>query len=155
MNPETGFGLANTPTSATPNAACVKEAESLVIESLSLHDKAIESYREYTETRGSRGSSGSSSPRVGGSMQTPSLMGASSVASSSATSDWEPSCVSVSAAADLEPELRSTRFVQPRSKVMLRFALIKAALYAFHACYCTSDLCEQQLVFGLACSSRA
>ena len=46
-------------------------------------------------------------------------MGASSVASSSVTSDWEPSCVSVSAAADLEPELCSTRFVQPRSKVLL------------------------------------
>lgn len=53
VNPETSSGIANTPTSAAPDATCVKEAESLVVESFLLHDKAIASYREYAEVRGS------------------------------------------------------------------------------------------------------
>lgn len=125
VNPETGFGLANTPTSAAPNAACVREAEGLVVESLALHDKAMQSYRDFVEARSS-----SSSPRVSVGAQVPSLTGTSSGESSSAASDSEP-CVCATAACDLEPELRSSRFVQPRSKVMLRFALIQAALCAF------------------------
>lgn len=128
VNPETGFGLANTPIAPNPRVACVREAEGLVVESLALHDKAMQAYWDYVE---SRSNSRSSSPRVGGTAHVPSMMGAEktgSGASANSSSDHEPPFVNAAAAPDLEPELRSSRFVQPRSKVMLRFALIQAAL---------------------------
>jgi hypothetical protein len=123
VNPETGFGLANTPTAASPNTACVLEAEKLVLESLALHDRAMVTYREYVEAR-----SHGSSPCTGG--LSPSLgVGSSGGEKCNAATNSEFHNMNVATAVELDPELRSSRFVQPRSKVMLRFALIEAALY--------------------------
>lgn len=102
LDPETGFGLPNVPTSGTADAALVREAEALLHDSLRLHDVASDALSR----EAARGLVRPAGSPPGGS---------------------PPAGSPISEAAE---ELRSVRHVQPRSKVMLRFALVQAALYA-------------------------
>eukprot|EP00892_Ulva_mutabilis_P006232 jgi/Ulvmu1/3981/UM182_0009.1 len=99
LDPETGFGLPNAPTTGTADAAAVREAEGLLRESLQLHDAAADALSGGVAEPGTTGAvrSGSSPP--------------------------PPSSIS-----EADDDLRSVRHVQPRSKVMLRYALVQAAL---------------------------
>lgn len=123
LDPETGFGLLNTPTTGTADAAAVREAEGLLHDSLLLHDMAAEALsRRSLKASGQAGTAHSGSPPP------------------------------VSPISDTDDSLRSVQHVQPRSKVMLRYALVQAALCVSapypenccqgHHCLATSFACQ-------------